>query len=118
MSWIFSGNGFTLSAAALLALLACSASSHEWVEITAEPSVSAPTIRLMGTMVYLDVDGGMFVIRDADGTQYNPINLPDSFKVDKMAIEADVRQRDDLVSGSMVGPMIELLRIRAVGDGE
>ena len=114
MTWIFSGRGFTLSAAALLAMLSCSGSSHEWVEITPEPSVSAATMRIVGTMAYVDVEGGMFVIRDAAGVQYNPINLPDSFKVDKMAVEADVRQRDDLVSAAMVGPMVELLRIRAM----
>jgi hypothetical protein len=112
MTWILSGRGVALSMATLT-LLSCSASSHEWVEITPEPSVSAPTMRIVGTVSYVDMEGGMFIIRDAGGVQYNPINLPDSFKTDKMAVEADVRQRDDLVSTAMVGPMIELLRIRA-----
>jgi hypothetical protein len=68
---------------------------------------------ITGRVEYVDVEGGVFAIVDTDGTRYNPLNLPDSFKVDKMAIEAEARRRDDMVSPAMVGPIIELMRIRA-----
>jgi hypothetical protein len=105
-----------LVSAAALTLWSCA--QNNWLELNPEPDVSAPTFHIMGSVKYLDLEGGVFVITDADGTQYNPVNLPDSFKVDKMAVEAEARRRDDLASAAMAGPMVELLRIRARTDGE
>lgn len=51
------------------------------------------------------------MIRDAEGATFNPTNLPETFRVDGLAIEADAQRRDDLVSIGMVGPMVELIRI-------
>ena len=45
-------------------------------------------------------------------TQYNPLNLPTESQVDGLAVEADTRRADDVASIGMVGPMVELLRIR------
>jgi inhibitor of cysteine peptidase len=100
-----------LSAALAATFWSC-AGTGDWVEQTPEPDVSAPTVRISGTVHYMDIEGGLYVIDAADGTKYNPVNLPDSFKSDGMEIEADIRRRDDLTSIAMVGPMIEVLRIR------
>ena len=63
-------------------------------------------------MRHLDLEGGVYVIEDAGGTRYTPMNLPEAFKQDRMAVEAQARRRDDVMSVSMVGPTVELLRIR------
>lgn len=96
---------------AALAIQSCG-STKNWVDLNAEPDIDAPPFRVTGSVKYVDIEGGIFAIQSSDGTQYNPVNLPDSFKTDGMAVEADARVRTDLVSGAMVGPMIELLRIR------
>ncbi|HXS11006.1 MAG TPA: hypothetical protein VN852_13570 [Candidatus Krumholzibacteria bacterium] len=102
-----------LALVAAASVVACG--SHEWLELNPEVDVKAPTFRLTGEVHYVDVEGGIFTIQSTDGTTYNPVNLPDSYKVDKMAVEADARVRTDLVSPAMVGPLVELLRIRATG---
>jgi hypothetical protein len=94
-----------------LSVLSCSG-TKDWVKLNAEPDVEGTPLHFVGTVTYVDIEGGVFAIRGSDGTQYNPINLPDSFKTDGMVVEAEARQRDDLVSPAMIGPMIELLRIR------
>ena len=102
-------------AIATLLALACGG-TDQWLELNPEPSVQAQTFHLTGTVEYLNVEGGLFAIHASDGTTYNPVNLPDSFKIDKMAIEADARRREDLVSPAMIGPLVELLRIRPLHE--
>lgn len=110
------GFSFAVSIVIALAVLSCASSSNDWIEQTPEPDVTTPSFLFAGTVQYVDVEGGVFVIRGADGTQYNPINLPESFKVHDMNVEVEVRRRDDLVSIAMVGPLVEVLRIRARPD--
>ena len=38
-------------------------------------------------------------------------------QIHDMGVEAEVRRRDDLVSTAMIGPVVEVLRIRARSDG-
>ena len=49
-----------------------------------------------------------------EGTQLSPMNLPDEPWVEGLRIEAQGRRRDDMVSTGMVGPIVELDRIRPV----
>jgi hypothetical protein len=102
-----------LALVAGMGVASCSG-SHDWIDLNPEPSVNAPEFRLIGAVHYLDVEGGIFAIESSDGTKYNPINLPESYKHDGMPIEADARVRTDLVSPAMIGPMLELLRVRVV----
>ena len=86
-----------------------------WVQVMPEPAEEAGSqtpLRLVGTVRYMDLEGGVYVIRDAEGTNHNPTNLPADFRVDGLAVEADVRSRDDLMSIGMVGPMMDIVRIR------
>jgi hypothetical protein len=87
----------------------------DWVELRPEGTGSGPTFRVTGTVHRLELEGGLFVIRDGEGTQYNPVNLPQSFRVDGIAVEADARRGDGVASIGMVGPIVELLRIRRAG---
>ena len=99
--------------AAVLTLLSCaSAGRSDWVELTTADTGSGQTLHIIGTVHHLDIEGGVYVIRDAQGTSYNPTNLPPEFRVEGLAVEADARRRDDLVSIGMVGPMVDLKRIR------
>ena len=104
-----------LTPAAVLVLSSCASTAGTgWVALDPpKPTGSGPTFHLTGTVHHMDLEGGLFVIRDAQGTQYSPLNLPDAFRVDGMAVEAEARRRDDMASIGMVGPLVELLRIRS-----
>ena len=47
-----------------------------------------------------------------DGTTYDPTNLPDAFKQDGLGVEAEARRRDDAAGIHMVGPIVDIVRIR------
>ena len=83
-----------------------------WTEVKHEADGRGEAITLRGTVRHLDLEGGVWVNEDAGGARYTPMNLPDAFQRDGMAVEAEGRRRDDVMSVSMVGPMVELLRIR------
>lgn len=85
-----------------------------WVELASE--ADGPTIRITGTVEHQEVEGGVWIIRTDEG-KYQPMNLPPAFQVDGMAVEAEAVRRTDMVSIGMVGPLVELLRIRQ-GDAE
>lgn len=78
---------------------------------------SSGVFRITGTVRYLDLEGGIFVIRTADGAQYKPISLPKPFQQDGLEVEVEARRRDDMVSFAMVGPLIEIVRIQKRAGG-
>jgi heat shock protein HslJ len=86
-----------------------------WVELKPEAADTGSPRRITGTVHHLDLEGGLYVIRDAEGTNYDPTNLPEAFRVEGLAVEAAAQRRDDLMSIGMVGPMVDLLRIRERG---
>jgi heat shock protein HslJ len=76
---------------------------------------TGPTIQIAGAVHRLDVEGGVWVIRGTDGSQYQPVNLPDAFRREALPVEAIARRRNDLVSVGMAGTLVDLLRIRERG---
>ena len=108
-----------LTPVAVLILSSCaSTAGNGWVSLDPpQPAGSGPTFQIAGTVHHLDLEGGLFVIRDAQGEQYSPLYLPDAFRVDGMTVEAEARRRDDMASIGMVGPLVELLRIRSRPGG-
>lgn len=73
------------------------------------------TRMLTGTMQYVELEGGFWVIEGTTGSgpsaTYRPINLPASFQVDGQRVEARVVIRDDLGSIYMQGTAVELRSI-------
>ena len=98
------------SALLLLSPAACTAGAEDWQELM--PEATARTQRIAGPVVHLDLEGGVWVIREADGTRYNPTNLPERYRTEGMRVEADVIPRDDAASIAMVGPIVDIVRIR------
>ncbi len=97
--------------AVVLMLASCAGRGNGWID--AGPGSSAgPTVTITGTVRHLPIEGGVWVIQDAGGTSYNPTNLPDAVRQDGLAVEAEARRRDDMVSIGMVGALVELVRIR------
>jgi hypothetical protein len=101
----------SLGLLALLVAACASGGSGGWVELKTESSQGA-TLKLAGTVHRLDIEGGVWVIRDAQGTNYQPTNLPDAFRTEGMSVEAEARRRDNLVSIGMTGTLVDVVRIR------
>lgn len=71
-------------------------------------------MQFTGTVTFLEIEGGVWVIRSTD-INYNPTNLPEQFRQNGLRVDVEARRQDDMASISMVGPMIELVRIRRAG---
>lgn len=81
-------------------------------------AADAETTRIAGPVTYIDLEGGLFVIRGSDGTNSSPTNLPEAYRDDGLSVQADVVRRDDAASIGMVGPIVDIVRIRrAEGEG-
>lgn len=102
---------------AAVALLVSACATAGGSEAVAARQGSGGVLRIVGVVRYLDVEGGVFVIRAADGAQYKPIDLPKPFQQDGLEVEVEARRRDDMVSFAMVGPLIEIVRIQKRAGG-
>jgi heat shock protein HslJ len=107
---------YTLSCTALLlALVACGGGNSDWVVPTPAADQTGEQIHITGVVRYSELEGGFYAIRGADGITYNPTNLPAEFRKDGLPVEADARRRNDVVGIHQVGPIVQLVRIRARG---
>jgi heat shock protein HslJ len=103
--------GVAGAAALAMTLLGCAgARTGDWVEVS--PGSTGSTLSIVGTVHRLDIEGGVWVIRDSQGVAYQPTNLPAAFQREGLAVEGVARRRNDLVSIGMAGTLVELLRIR------
>ena len=110
-----------LMAAYVLTLAACGAGLNtsgalpRKVSDTPEPSVSSSTgtTEITGTIVYLNLEGGVYVIRGDDGQTYNPSNLPEKYQKDGLTVSVIARTKTDAIGIHMVGPIIEIVDISA-----
>jgi len=76
---------------------------------------SDDTFSDVGTVRFTTIEGGCWSIETAkDGFQ--PINLPDEFKVDGLRVRFEAEVRDDLTSACQIGPLIELISIERMGE--
>ena len=102
---------------AALMLGSCSGTEENaWVELRSDPTAAGPMVQITGTVVHSDLEGGLCLVRDAEGANYNSANLPEAFRVEGLTKDADAQRRDDLVSIGTVGPMVDVVRIRARSD--
>ena len=85
------------------------------VEVTNVEEVTLPApgpeLFLEGTVVWIDLEGGFFGIQGDDGAQYDPLNLPESFRVDGLRVVFAGRVRDDVASAHMWGYLITIKAI-------
>ena len=93
-----------------------------------EPTVSEPneplstesptmppddTFEIIGTVAYKNIEGGFYAIDGDDGSRYNPINLPETFRKDGLKVKVTARLKKDAMSFRMYGAIIEVANIAA-----
>jgi hypothetical protein len=105
------GNRFRLLLMPFL-LAACGPRETDWVSPTPAAEPIGARIHITGIVRQFELEGGFYAIRGDDSVTYNPTNLPAEFRQDGLAVEADARRRDDMVSIQQVGPLVQLERIR------
>ena len=69
-------------------------------------------VEFPGTVHHLPVEGGVYVIRTADGTQYRPNELPEEYRVEGLAVDVKGLRHDDVLTKDMAGQAIDLVEIR------
>ena len=104
--------------AGLVALNGCQNGSHvsaslqvSGADIVEQHESSPETFPITGTVTYVAIEGGFFAITGDDGKTYDPLNLPDSLKIDGLKIQCTAREKEDVVGFHMYGIMIEILDI-------
>lgn len=109
--------GLLLCASLLLVSSGCDLFGED-EPATPDPVVlgdTTDTLMLTGTMQYVELEGGFWVIEGTAGSNssatYRPINLPASFQIDGQRVQARAVVRDDLGSIYMQGTAVELRSI-------
>ena len=105
--------GYLFSLAALLCLVALAVCA---CGCTDDGGGDTPdTISGTGTVVYNDLEGGFYGIVADDGTRYLPLNLPDVFAEDGLAVTFTGVVRADVSTIQQWGTPLELTEISS-GD--
>lgn len=66
---------------------------------------------ITGTVKYVDLEGGFYGIVTDAGQKLDPVNLPDSLKIDGLRIRARVEKAQEQVSTHMWGPRVRIVQI-------
>ena len=70
----------------------------------------------VGTVVYVDIEGGFWGIVGDDGSHFLPANLPDSCKVNGLRVKFLGREGKPVMDIRMWGTPLRLLSVNPVGD--
>lgn len=73
------------------------------------------TFDILGTVVYKNSEGGFFAIDGDDGSKYDPISLPESFRKEGLQVTVTARLRKHVGSIHLYGPIIEVVNIARQG---
>jgi hypothetical protein len=65
-------------------------------------------IEITGTVVYKEIEGGFYAIDADDGSKYDPVNLPESFKKDGLKVKVTA-ENTDMMSIHMYGSVIKII---------
>ncbi|NSW75831.1 MAG: hypothetical protein HPY68_03485 [Candidatus Atribacteria bacterium] len=73
-----------------------------------------PFLDVTGTVHFVELEGGFFGIVADDGTQYEPMNLPEEYHQNGLRVHLLARTRDDYASIFMWGTIIEIVGIEVL----
>ena len=78
-------------------------------------STEPEEVTVQATVEFLQVEGGCWSLLASDGTRYEPIDLPESFRQDGLEVEATLELINDVGSVCQVGRIVEIEDIRIRG---
>lgn len=74
----------------------------------------AGDIEFVGEVIYVPVEGGFYGIISSNGRKLNPMNLDESLKQERIAVEGVYRVREDVVGIRQWGTTVELIHQKPV----
>ena len=77
--------------------------------------LTEPDFESEGTVRFVDVEGGCWIIDTAD-ERLEPIDLPADFRVDGLRVFFEANERSDLASICQVGRIVELDFIQVAAE--
>ena len=86
------------------------------ISISPDPTKEG-TIKSTGTVTWVPLEGGFYGIIADDGTQYDPLNLPDIYAHDGLRIEFTAIEEPDVVSFHMWGMFITITDAAPTSQG-
>ena len=81
---------------------------------TPDTTVADDVIQGIGTIRYVDLEGGFYGIVAEDGTKYDPTPLPDSLQEDGLPVRFQLKEKDVLTT-RMWGTPVEVVHIERTG---
>ena len=66
--------------------------------------------RQAATVRFVQVETGCWVLETAEG-RVQPVNLPEAFRRDGLAVEVELRDAGDMMSACQVGPLKHVVHI-------
>ncbi len=76
-------------------------------------ALPADAFEIVGNVTYKNIEGGFYAIDGDDGSKYDPINLPESFRKDGLKVKVTARLKKEAISFHMYGAIIEVVNIAA-----
>ena len=71
-------------------------------------------MKIKGTVVYVDLNGGFWGIETTKGDQYLPINMPEQIKTEGAKVTLEVNEVD-LMNMYMWGRTVEVISFHTLG---
>ena len=68
----------------------------------------------LGTVVYVDIEGGFYGIIDDNDINLDPVNLPETFKVDGLRVHLEFVILDEQESVHQWGTLIEIIDVEPI----
>ena len=70
----------------------------------------------VGTITYLDFEGGFYGLVADDGARYDPLNLDDAYRQDSLRVRFRVRLQTGVMTIRMWGKPVEVLEIARLDE--
>ncbi len=80
------------------------------------PETARPDEAILGTVEFVEVEGGCWRIRADDGTSYEPLNMPEEFVKDGLRVAVVFSFPEDLVSICQVGILANVESVEQVNN--
>jgi hypothetical protein len=75
-------------------------------------------ITVIGTITYIDFEGGFYGFVSGNGDRYFPINLDQQYKVNNTKVRIKGKIRENVMTTIMWGTPLEILKIQGLCQGE
>lgn len=111
---------FVIIVSSLLAACDPAASPSEPTQPTfGQPSVTQPPpsqmpqsrLYFQARVIFLDLEGGLYLLEDQQGSRYEPINLEEPYRKAGLRVAVSAETRPNQVSIGMAAPLIEIIAI-------